>query len=99
MKKILILIFFFNFSNAFASEYVTSFTKEVFDQVYIPDGYVDILKASFMLNNKKIHGDKMIGFESPECTEVDSIEEFDYIQYQINNNGSLLLDYLNKTIK
>ena len=73
--------------------------KEVFDQVYIPDGYVDILKASFMLNNKKIHGDKMIGFESPVCTEVDSIEEFDYIQYQINNNGSLLLDYLNKTIR
>ena len=72
--------------------------KEAFDQVYVPDGYVDIVKASFMFNNKEIHGDKMIGFESPVCTEVDSSEEFDYIQYQIHNNGSLLLDHLNKTI-
>ena len=70
--------------------------KESFEQIYIPDGYVDIVKASYMLKNKKIHGDQMIFFESPVCTEVDSAEEFDYIQYQINKNESLLLDHLNK---
>ena len=70
--------------------------KESFEQVYIPDGYVDIVKASYMLKNKKIHGDQMLCFESPVCTEVDSTEEFDYIQYQINKNESLLLDHLNK---
>ena len=32
MKKALILILFFNFSNAFALEYTTNFTKEVFEQ-------------------------------------------------------------------
>ena len=32
MKTALILILFFNFSNAFASEYVTNFTKEAFEQ-------------------------------------------------------------------
>ena len=32
MKKALILILFFNLSNAFASEYVTNFTKEAFEQ-------------------------------------------------------------------
>jgi N-acylneuraminate cytidylyltransferase len=69
--------------------------KEAFDQVYIPDGYVDIVKASFMLNNKKIHGDKIFGFESPVCTEVDSSEEFEYIEYQLNKDGSQLLNYLN----
>ncbi len=69
--------------------------KEAFEQVYIPDGFVDIVKASFVMNSEKIHGDKMIGFESPVCTEVDSTEEFDYIQYQLDKNGSDLLDYLN----
>jgi CMP-N,N'-diacetyllegionaminic acid synthase len=69
--------------------------KEAFEQVYIPDGFVDIVKASFVMNSEKIHGDKMIGFESPICTEVDSVEEFDYIQYQLDKNGSDLLDYLN----
>jgi CMP-N,N'-diacetyllegionaminic acid synthase len=71
--------------------------KEEFEQVYIPDGFVDIVKSSFVMNSEKIHGGKMIGFESPVCTEVDSEEEFDYIQYQLDKNGSELLDYLNHT--
>jgi len=32
IKKALILILFFNFSNAFASEYTTNFTKKAFEQ-------------------------------------------------------------------
>jgi N-acylneuraminate cytidylyltransferase len=63
--------------------------------VYIPNGYVDIIKASYIMNNEGIHGDSMIGFVSPSCTEVDSIEEFDYIQYQLNRDGSELQNYLN----
>jgi CMP-N-acetylneuraminic acid synthetase len=70
--------------------------KEAFEQVYIPDGFVDVVKSSFVMNSEEIHGDKMIGFESPVCTEVDSVEEFDYIQYQLDKNGSKLLDYLEK---
>ena len=69
--------------------------KESFNQVYIPNGYVDIIKASYIMNNEGIHGDSMIGFVSPSCTEVDSIEEFDYIQYQLNRDGSELQNYLN----
>jgi CMP-N,N'-diacetyllegionaminic acid synthase len=70
--------------------------KEAFEQVYIPDGFADVVKYSFIMNGEKIHGDKMIGFESPVCTEVDSVEEFEYIQYQLDRNGSELLDYLNQ---
>jgi len=70
--------------------------KEAFEQVYIPDGFVDVVKSSFVMNKKEIHGNKMIGFESPVCTEVDSIEEFDYIQYQLDKDGSELFDYLNQ---
>ena len=70
--------------------------KEAFEQVYIPDGFIDIVKSSFIMNNNGIHGDRMIGFESPVCTEVDSVEEFEYIQYQLDKNGSELLNYLNQ---
>ena len=72
--------------------------KEQFDQFYVPDGYVDIVKASWMLQNDSIHGDKIIAFESPICTEVDSIEEFRYIEYQITENDRLL-NQLNNNIK
>jgi len=68
--------------------------KEAFDAVYVPDGYVDVLKHSYLDSGSQIHGNKMIGFESPVSTEVDSIEELDYIAYQLNKNGSMLKDYL-----
>ena len=38
----------------------------------------------------------MLVFESPVCIEIDSIEEFEYIQFAIHKKGSLLLEYLNK---
>ena len=69
--------------------------KEEFETVYIPNGYVDILKTSYVMNNPEIYGDSMFGFVSPVCSEVDSIEEFDYIQYQINRDGTVLQNYLN----
>jgi len=37
----------------------------------------------------------MVGFESPVCVEVDSLEEFNYIEYQLNQYNSELLSYLN----
>lgn len=72
--------------------------KESFEQIYIPNGYVDILRASFVMKNPGTHGDKIIGYESPACIEIDSFEEFEYIQYQIEKINSNLLDYL-KTFK
>jgi len=68
--------------------------KEMFDTVYVPDGYVDIVKQSYVISGSQIHGDKMIGFVSPVSTEVDSIEELEYIAYQLKKNGSRLKDYL-----
>ncbi len=70
--------------------------KEAFEQVYIPDGYVDIVKASHVLNNPSIHGESILGFQSPVCTEVDSLQELNYIRFQLQQNGSELLSYLTK---
>lgn len=72
--------------------------KEAFDDVYVPDGYVDVVKSTHVLNNETIHGNKILGFKSPVCTEVDSLQELEYIQYQIERNGSMLLNYLNQCI-
>lgn len=71
--------------------------KEGFEDVYIPNGYVDVLKSSHVLNHETIYGDKMLAFKSPVCSEIDSSEEFDFIEHQLSKYGSPLLDYLNKT--
>ncbi len=68
--------------------------RQSFAQVYIPDGYVDVIKSSFVLGSASLHGDKMIGFVSPLCTEVDSVEEFEYLEYLLKTRTNPLYEYL-----
>lgn len=68
--------------------------RQCFPDVYIPDGYVDVLKSSYIINNNALHGVKMIAFESPDCVEVDTLEDLEYIRYQIEKKGSGLYEYL-----
>ena len=70
--------------------------RQLFPKMYIPDGYIDIVKASHVLNNPNLHGDKMVVFESPNCTEIDTEEEFNFLEYEIKKNSTPLLDWLNK---
>lgn len=70
--------------------------RQGFPSVYIPDGYVDVLKSSYIIQNDKLHGKKMIAFESPYCTEVDTIEDLNYIRYQLDQKESELYEYLKK---
>jgi CMP-N,N'-diacetyllegionaminic acid synthase len=62
--------------------------RQSFPNVYIPDGYVDILKSSVIQNTSTLHGDKMLVFVSPNCVEVDTLDDFKYLEYQIETNGS-----------
>lgn len=68
--------------------------RQDFPDVYIPDGYVDVLLPRFVLETNTMHGDKVIGYRSPVCTEVDTEEDFDYLEYQLQREGSVILDYL-----
>ena len=68
--------------------------RQGFGDAYIPDGYVDVLKASFIMKNDLMHGDRMIGFVSPVCTEVDTPHDFELLEYEIKNKGSVLQNYL-----
>ena len=77
---------------------VSNLPKEAFQQVYIPDGYVDILKRSVVMSADTIHGESMLGFVSPVVYEVDSMEEFQYIDYQLQMCGSPLRDHLDKVM-
>jgi len=85
-----------NYFKGFLSHEEYNLPKEMFNKVYVPNGFIDIIKASFIIKHKELHGERMIGFESPVCYEVDSSEEFDYIQYQLDKDGSELLNYLKK---
>lgn len=69
--------------------------RQSYPDVFIPDGYVDVVRSSFVLGTNLFHGNKVIGYVSPACTEVDSPEELDILEFQIKKYGSPLLEYLN----
>lgn len=73
--------------------------RQSYPQVYIPDGYVDVVKSSYVLNSGFFHGDKVIAYESPFCTEVDSQDELELLTFQLLKHGSPLLDYLSTNFK
>jgi len=68
--------------------------RQAYPTVYIPDGYVDIVRSSFVLSTTLLHGDRVLGYESPYCTEVDSIEELELLDFQLRKSGSPLHEYL-----
>jgi hypothetical protein len=35
-------------------------------------------------NHSSLHGDKILAFETEPVIEIDSIEEFEYLEYKLN---------------
>lgn len=68
--------------------------RQSFPEVYIPDGYIDMINAETFLSTGLLHGSSMLAFVSPLCHEVDISKDFDYIEFEIKRHGSILLDYL-----
>lgn len=87
--------FFKGLRDDFDSEKV-NLPRQSFPEVYIPDGYIDIVKSSCILERHQLHGNKMLIFESPRCYEIDTVEDFEFLSYQLQKDGSPLIDYLNK---
>ena len=72
--------------------------RQTFPKIYNPDGYIDIVRSSHVLNGETLHGDKMLVFESPRCTEIDTAADFEYLEYEIKQFSSLLLTWLDKKV-
>jgi CMP-N,N'-diacetyllegionaminic acid synthase len=68
--------------------------RQDFPPVYVPSAYVDILKSDCINEEKSLHGNRMLVFESPHCIEIDNYDDFSYLEHKIEREGSILLDYL-----
>ena len=70
--------------------------RQAFSPAFYPNGYIDIIKSEYVLKNNKLHGPKMIGFITPKTTEVDTPDDFYFLEYELNKHGNALSDYLEK---
>jgi len=68
--------------------------RQDFPDIFIPDGYVDVLKTGFIIENQKIHGDKMIAFVLPDSIDIDSKDDIDKLEKIIKDSNSNAYKYL-----
>jgi len=66
------------------------YARQKYKKTYEGNGYVDIIKSSYVLENCKIHGDRVIAYVTPRIFEADTIECFDYLEYQVTKDPMLV---------
>ena len=68
--------------------------RQDFPDVLIPNGYVDIIRTSFIKEKKLLHGNKVLAYETPFCNELDAYDELELLEFQLKKNPCKLTDYL-----
>jgi len=68
--------------------------RQNFPPVYQPNGYVDIIKSETVLKLKSLHGPKILSFITPDVGEIDTIDDFDYIEYMFQKKHYEIYDFL-----
>ena len=69
--------------------------RQVFPSVYIPNGYIDIVRSSYVMQNEDLHGYKMFVFETPPVNEIDTIEDFNFIDHEAKTKFQHFSKYFN----
>lgn len=68
--------------------------RQNFPPVYQPNGYVDIVKSETILKLNSLHGPKILSFLTPNVGEIDTPDDFDYIEYMLNKNKYTIYEFL-----
>ncbi len=68
--------------------------RQAFSETYHPNGYVDILRTSFVQGAGELYGPRMLAFTTRETCEVDRPEDFEHLEYLLRTHGSALHRHL-----
>jgi CMP-N,N'-diacetyllegionaminic acid synthase len=64
--------------------------RQIFPDTYQANGYVDVLSTNFIIKNKEMHGKKILPFITDTTYEVDSLEDFNYLEYLALNSKEII---------
>ena len=58
----------------------TNKPRQAFPAVYVPNGYVDVLRIAHLRQSPKIHGDRILPFVTALATEVDTPDDLLFLE-------------------
>lgn len=68
--------------------------RQCFSQAYWPNGYVDILRTKFVEKENALYGNKALGFNTSAVTEVDTMRDIEYLEYEMEKKNNPVFQYL-----
>ncbi len=60
--------------------------RQNYNKTYYPNGYVDILKVNYIFKNKKLYGNKVMPFITPDPIEIDSKRKISFLKYILSKS-------------
>jgi hypothetical protein len=70
--------------------------RQEFPTTFQPNGYIDILSTQFIRSNGIIHGNWVLPFITPVALEVDTEDDFAFLEYQLKLNPSFSAQLFNQ---
>ena len=67
--------------------------RQAFPAAYHPNGYVDIIRTGFVSRQESLHGPFILAVVTPAAVEIDTPEDFAYLDYVVENKGHPLQQY------
>ena len=64
--------------------------RQTFPLTFVPNGYIDVLSVKFINNTGLIHGSSVLPYVTPNITEVDTEDDFDYLEFQVEKNPLII---------
>ena len=62
--------------------------RQNFSKTYSGNGYIDLFRKEFILKNKKLYGDKVIGYVTPLTMEIDSQDQLNHMNINDYNQNT-----------
>jgi CMP-N-acetylneuraminic acid synthetase len=57
--------------------------RQAFPPAYHPNGYVDVVRSSVVLDEGVVHGARPLGFVTPRVVEVDAVDDLELLEWQL----------------
>ena len=63
------------FNKTLRGEYY-NLPRQVYDECYLPNGYIDIIKPSYFLKKNTLMGNKILAYLTPHTLDIDTKDDF-----------------------
>ncbi len=70
----------------------SGFGRQQYPVTFNANGYVDVVRSEFIIENQKLHGDNVFAFETEVTHELDEPSDFDFLQFVVSKNKAIFKD-------